>query len=271
MKHHGLRHAPFVSKIGRGEINLCRYIPFFGVSVPSYGLLLCVAVFTVGFLVLRQAKEVEISFEDMIIFQAVSIGAALCGGVILYLFITYSPQQLLTYVRRGDFSFLRSSGLVFYGGLIGGIFGALLSAKYLRITIERLEKIVVPYLPLGHAIGRMGCLMAGCCYGFEYHGIFAVQNPFAAYESCFPVQALEAVLNLVVMLILHFAAKKPAYRYRLLCLYLKLYAAVRFFTEFFRADIIRGSYFCFSTSQWISILLFLCSLLYGILQKRKEL
>lgn len=250
---------------------MCRYIHFCGLTVPSYGLFLCIAVFTVGFLVLKRAKTAKISFEDMIIFMAVSVGAALCGGVIFYLLITYSPQQLLNYVRKGDFSFLLSSGLVFYGGLIGGLFGALLSAKYLRLTIETLEKIVVPYLPLGHAIGRLGCLMAGCCYGFEYHGIFAVKNPFAGYGSCFPVQTLEALFNLAVMWILLFAAKKQAYRYQLLCLYLKLYAAVRFFTEFFRADIIRGSYFCFSTSQWISILLFLSSAVYGILQKKKEL
>lgn len=253
---------------------MLRYIDFGCFEIPSYGLFLCSAVFLTAFFVIKKVKKCGISFENMIIIAAVSVGSALLGGGFLYIAVTYSPGQIIGYIMSADFSFLFNTGIVFFGGLLGGISGGLVCSKILGIKYEQLESAAVPYLPLGYAFGRIGCILAGCCYGFEYHGVFAVNNEFAPYDSCFPVQAVEALMNLLIMCVLLKADGKNFFRGRLLRFYLILYSAVRFVTEFFRGDTIRGIYMGLSLSQWIAVIIisvnavwFLCKKLYCKIRK----
>ena len=121
-----------------------------------------------------------------------------------------------------------------------------------------LVNAIVPCIPLGHAIGRVGCLFAGCCYGLPYNGIGAIHlNPVGITHPVFPVQLLEAVLNLILSgCLLLYSRKKPS-GYSLLFLYLICYAVIRFLLEFLRGDQIRGLFIGLSTSQWISLLMLL--------------
>ena len=159
------------------------------------------------------------------------------------------------------------SGLVFYGGLIGGIVGGILGIKVAKINTQLVERSVVPFLPIGHAIGRIGCLLAGCCTGKEYDGIFAIHYPstvseLSAEQGYFPVQLLEAGINIIISITLIIYSKKQKPKYSILFLYLLLYSVMRFCLEFLRGDEIRGIYFGLSTSQCISILLLLVSFVY---------
>lgn len=142
------------------------FIHILNFTIPTYGLCMAIGIFLCGFLIIKKAVKSGFSFEDMLIFEAISLGAAIVGAAALYIFVTYSPKELCAMITSGDFSFLTNGGLVFYGGLLFGTAGALLSARLLKLDIENLERCVVPYLPLGHAIGRIGCLMAGCCQVF---------------------------------------------------------------------------------------------------------
>lgn len=231
---------------------LCRYITFLSFQIPSYGLFLCLAIFLSGFFILRRAQWLGINFEDMIVIMAVSVAVSIIFGGLLYILVTYSPQQIWQYVQKRNFSFLFHSGLVFYGSLFGGIIGAIVSGRLLRVNLARAETAIVPFLPLGHAVGRVGCMMAGCCYGIKYEGFFAVKNQYAG-GFCFPVQAVEAFFNLCIMAVLLKRAGKDSVQHRLLSLYLVMYSAVRFFVEFLRGDLIRGLHYGLSTSQWISL------------------
>lgn len=143
--------------------------------------------------------------------------------------------------------------------------------RLLKIHMQKLEESVVPYIPLGHAIGRIGCLLAGCCHGFEYSGAFAVKNIlFLEGGTCFPIQAVEALLNIPIMAVLLLYSKKERPKYSILSLYLLMYSVMRFFTEFFRGDEIRGGFWLLSTSQWISIALFtVCIPIFCIPKLRK--
>ncbi|MBE6700264.1 MAG: prolipoprotein diacylglyceryl transferase [Ruminococcaceae bacterium] len=237
------------------------YIKIFDFSIPSYGLCLTVAILLCSFLYINKARNFGLKVEDLIIVTAISVGTGLLFGGVLYIIVTYSIEDLFYFIKNGDLSFIKNTGLVFFGGLIGGIIGAIISAKMLKIKIEVLEKCVVPYIPLGHSIGRIGCLMAGCCYGFEYNGFLAVKNSFHPENTYFPTQAVESALNIIIMLFLLLYTKKGRAKYNVLCTYLIMYSTIRFSLEFLRGDEIRGVYFDLSTAQWISIIIFLFVLL----------
>ena len=184
------------------------------------------------------------------------------GSKLLYILVTYDFEYIISSLKNRNFEFLGGSGTVFYGGLIFGIIGTSLTMCLFGLDFRIFEKHIVPYIPLGHAVGRIGCLLAGCCYGMEYSGIGAVRYPNALTglspdTGYFPVQPMESVLDLVIMAMLIIFAKKKRQKGDILCLYLMLYAITRIITEAFRGDVHRGVFWGISTSQWISIALIL--------------
>lgn len=248
-----------------------RYIKFLNYEISSYGVCLAIAVLLCGFLMVKRGQKNKISLEDMIVVMAVSLGAALVGGNILYIMVSYTPNQIFEIIKNGNFSSLITGGLVFYGGLIGGALGAIITAKIMKINFDNLGASVIPFVPLGHSIGRIGCLLAGCCYGFEYDGIFAVVNLYAkSGGTYFPVQLLETVFNLMIMTILLLYTRKQRKLHSVLSLYLLLYSLMRLIAEFFRGDLERGLYFGISTSQWISILIIIFCIIGKVLIRDKR-
>lgn len=222
----------------------------------SVGVLLC------GFLIFLKARRKGIGSEEIIIVMAMSLGMALFGAGLLYIFVSYSIKDLINGILNGDFTFLKNGGLVFYGGLFGGIIGAIIALRWQQLDVSNVEQCIIPVLPLGHAVGRIGCLFAGCCHGFEYKGPLAVKNLLiSAEKTYFPIQPVETLLNFGIFLFLLWYTRKERPTYYILCVYLIFYSTLRFILEFFRGDLIRGVFFMFSTSQWISVMLFLISIL----------
>lgn len=250
---------------------MCPYINFGIFSIPAYGLMMTLGIFLCSFFVLLKAKRLGVGIEEMIIVISISMGAAiLCAGS-LYIFVSYSIKEIVKNILSGDFAFLKNVGLVFYGGLIGGIAGGIIASKWQKLDMRNVEQCIVPVLPLGHAIGRIGCLFAGCCHGFEYDGPFAVKSLLiSAEKTFFPIQAVEALLNLGIFIFLLRYAKNKRPSYNILCVYLLLYSILRFILEFYRGDLIRGTFLFFSTSQWISIAIFLASTLLLYIKKTED-
>lgn len=251
---------------------MCPFIHILSLRIPLYGVCMTAAFFLVTFIAVKKAKDIP--YENIVVIAATTLGGALLGGKLLYLIVSYSPKEIISYVRDGDMSFLFDGGLVFYGGLLFGIGGAYLGGVISQTKLSELEDAIVPYVPLGHAIGRIGCFCAGCCSGVEYNGFSAVHykqslyglNPDTGY---FPVQLLEAFLDLIIMLILIKEAKKEFKKYTLLIKYLFVYSVMRFATEFLRGDSVRGHILCLSTSQWISLILYAFCVAFWIVMRVK--
>lgn len=222
---------------------------------------------TVFLLAFDRLKNHNVSIDDMFIVSACALLIALMGASFLYAVVTYPVSFIIESLLKGNFEVF--GGLVFYGGLIGGVLGAMLGIRIAKGEIKVFESAIVPFIPIGHAIGRIGCVMAGCCRGFEYNGAFAIFYPGSA-QGYFPVQITEAVINVIIAVILICYSKKERKAYNILLLYLLLYAVIRFSLEFFRGDAVRGIFFGFSTSQWIAILLFVLSLVCLSLRKLKN-
>ena len=245
----------------------------FGRVIGLYGICVVLGVFLAGFLAIRKCKQRGLPSEDIFILGAFAIGFAIAFGNVLYLIVTYSADEIWQMIKAFDFSFV-GSGIVFYGGLIGGMIGAFLGAHIAKCDKSALLRVVVPYVPLGHAIGRIGCLMAGCCYGMAYSGPFAVYYPRSllgvpADRGCFPVQPLEAILNVGIAALLLNLEKKEKDGYVVLFFYLGMYSICRFLLEFLRGDLHRGIYSGISLSQWISLGLLVVSLV-GLWTRKKK-
>ena len=250
------------------------YIHIFERSIPTYSLCILVAIAVVYLFSASDCKKKSLSIYDLIIMATVAVFTGLFCAALLYIIVTYPPKVLFSMIKTGDYSFLEG-GLVFYGGLIGGIIGAFLGKRIANCRFYDYESCVIPYLPLGHAIGRIGCLLGGCCYGFEYSGPLAIHynnsiTDLQAHQGYFPTPLLECCLNLCICGILLKIRKRKLAPGKLLATYLLLYGVVRIFTEMFRGDAARGIFLNISTSQWISIALIIVSTSYLIFGKKKN-
>ena len=90
--------------------------------------------------------------------------------VLLFAGIGARLTSAITLFSVGDFRFIYNliyGGSVFYGGLIGGILGLLLVCKKYHQSFLMFADVAASLLPLGHAIGRLGCYLNGCCYGLS--------------------------------------------------------------------------------------------------------
>ncbi len=151
-----------------------------------------------------------------------------------------------------------NSGFVFYGGLIGAVAGAALSSRFFHARLADFLPVLVPVFPLIHAIGRIGCFFAGCCYGrpAPWGIAFTISNVAPNGVKLIPVQLMECAAELVICAVLVRFAARRGENAKLLGLYFLLYAPVRFLLEFLRGDLARGVLWQISTSQWISLLVF---------------
>lgn len=231
------------------------YIRILGRSIPTYGLCIMMGVGLCYLLANRRAVRQGLSSDSLLAIGAVTIGFAFSGAKLLYLAVTFSPAELWTYIRANKWNELMNGGLVFYGGLIGGLFGAWVGSKIVKTPLLHYEPCVAPFLPLGYGFGRIGCWFAGCCYGFPFHG------------GHFPTQLLDAAVSFGVCAVLALYSKtaRPG---KTLLLYLRIYAIQRFLIEFLRGDTVRGAFLFLSTSQWISVALLLFCVLFPLLQKK---
>lgn len=148
-----------------------------------------------------------------------------------------------------NISFWTGGGFVFYGGFIGG---ALYILIFKSINKEYTwEKIwpILPGLVVGHAIGRMGCFLAGCCFGHPtdlFWGVFINQ------EYRHPTQLIEAIF---LFLIGYKLLKSTTEKRILFSYYLISYGTLRVLTELLRGDEIRGQWWGISPSTWVSVVL----------------
>lgn len=214
-------------------------------------------------------QRLDKNFYDFIIISAVIILCGFLFAKLLYIVtafpITKFVQIILLIPDHPVKSGLIETGFVFYGGLFGGLLGYLVGIKIARCGFFDFINIFAFIIPYVHAWGRIGCFCAGCCYGIPYEGVFAVHYTHPVSDvpcghGIFPVQLTESLLLFAfAFTILPFILKnKPA---PFFLIYLLYYSVIRFALEYLRNDAGRGFIGIFSVSQWISIFIFIISLI----------
>ena len=233
--------------------------------IHTYGFLLATAILVALSLMARLAESDGLSRKRAWDLGFIIILSSILGAKFL-LVLTSLDYYLAQPSRLFSLEFLQAGG-VYYGGLIGAVVGG---ALYVRTVPEfgfwRIADATAPAIPLGQAIGRLGCFAAGCDYGSPSDLPWAVTftNEYARQVvgvplnvSLHPYQLYESVGAGILSVILYLLFKRRRFYGQIFCLYLIGYGVLRFLLEFFRGDADRGFVFegLFSTSQFISLLI----------------
>lgn len=176
----------------------------------------------------------------------------LVGSKVYYILEYREAVDLLSAVRIWE------GGLVSYGGILGGAVAAIAYLRYKRAPILPICDLAVSYVPLCHAIGRLGCFFNGCCWGkptdLPWGVVYPEGTPLHKYlfyeqtqdglitaeaahpHAVHPTQLYESLGLFVIYLILCYLYPRRRRDGGLLLLYPVFYGALRFVVEFFRAD-----------------------------------
>ena len=223
--------------------------PVIHIAIPSYALMAVLGGLAVLLFLYFRLDKFELPFLDFIRMFALCIVFGFLGSRIVYvgsrlswLLSNFSVQHLISTIIGG--------GLVFYGGLLGVLFGIYVYCKKHQIDFLNVYNFIAPSIPLFHAFGRIGCFMSGCCYGLELKTPVIFLG-FIQFNRI-PTQLIEAAFEILLFAIL-FIWQCKNNKKDFLKIYMITYAVFRFLIEFFRGDDVRGFFFGFSTSQMISL------------------
>lgn len=251
-------------------------------TLHTYGLMLSLALLTSIYMAAYLGKKEGIQPKYVWDFGFIVIISAIIGSKLL-LVLTSLDYYFKDLSRLFSIEFLRAGG-VFYGGLLGAMAGCYIFSRINpAVSFLKFSDIAAPVIPLGQAIGRIGCFSAGCCWGSHSDLPWAVtfSNTYAhsligvpLHDALHPVQLYESISWLILFLILWTALRKKFFKVpgQLLCVYLVSFGIIRFFLEFFRGDLERGVYFngMISTSQSISLLVVPIALVMFFILRRKK-
>ena len=203
----------------------------------------------------------------------------MCSGVWLAASVGAKILYWLTEWRTilKDPGFLLDSltdGFVVLGGILGGILTAYIYCHIKKMDFLRYFDLLIPSVALAQGFGRLGCLLAGCCYGKKqlpiWRSLLLILILPLTMCPWFQRQIYASVLDFAHYFVLILAAKHLKGKGQVAGLYLILYSVGRFILEFYRGDLERGSVGILSTSQFISIFTFCAGLLlflYGAVRK----
>lgn len=213
------------------------------VLISTYGVLLAVA-FTVAYLeAIRRALSAKENPKHIERIFLVCVVASLVGARLFHIlfeeFAYYreNPRQILA-VWEG--------GFVFYGGMVTSLAGIYAYTRLSRLSFLHFLDLITPAVLLGLAIGRIGCLAAGCCWGkttsLPWGVTFSHPHTLSAirYVPVHPVQIYESLGALLIFFALRRIGAKKSPEGTLFLTGLGSYAVLRFFVEFFRGDEYRG-------------------------------
>lgn len=161
------------------------------------------------------------------------LGLIVIVGGILGARVAYILSNLDHYLAH-PLEMLRidQGGLIFYGGFILATLAVIVFARVRGLPLLRVGDFTVSALPLGHAMGRIGCFLNGCCYGAP------TDVPWATYVADamrHPVQLYEASFNFILYAVLHLLLR-TARTGQVVAVYLMSYGTWRFLIEFLRGD-----------------------------------
>jgi phosphatidylglycerol:prolipoprotein diacylglycerol transferase len=249
---------------------------FGGFTIYSYGVLLAAAYLLGLQFALIRARLRGLDRERVMDLGIWIIISALVGAKLLLLVVDYRPFLANP---RTIVDLLRSGG-VFYGGLIAAVTVALAYIWRHRMPMWTTTDVFAPGIALGHVVGRLGCLLAGCCFGRPTSVPWAISfhdpNAFATSGtplgvSLHPTQLYEAGAEaLILVFLLAFERRGRPFPGRTFWSYMLLYGISRFIIEFYRGDP-RGTVFdALSTSQFVSVILVPLSVVMLVLLSRRD-
>lgn len=248
--------------------------------IGTYGVFVALGVFAGIFTAVRRARTVSIPDEFVFDLTFYMIIAGIVGSRLLFIIINWK-----LFLEDPLGMILSREGFVFLGGFAAATFTGIIFIKKKKYPFLVVLDTMAVSVPLGHFFGRLGCFSAGCCYGkICSHGMQFLGVSFPAVVNkkgeligsypyidqlnsglieqtstsslpVFPTQLIEALLNIIIFIVLHYLYKRRKFDGYIVALYLILYSVGRFLIEFLRGDVDRKIWLnLLSTSQILSII-----------------
>lgn len=244
------------------------------ITVYSYGFMIALGVIgAVAYLFIQGKKDVGLTFDQAnTLFLLIFIAAFVGGKVFLFfenpsLYLS-NPSKLLT-----------GRGFVFYGSFLFAVPTMLWFFRKHKLNTYKMLDVMAIVTCIVHMFGRLGCFLAGCCYGKPTDSGFSVTFTDEACQAeplntpLFPTQIMEAGYIFIVMIVLLIIKKKHQKFYgQLFLLYLILYAIGRSILEIFRGDVARGFIIegYLSHSQFIALLIVIVTIFVYVKWSKKN-
>lgn len=230
-------------------------------EMASYGLMMALAYAVATWYLYRHLHYIQLDKDTLFNLIFIAFVSALLGAKVLYILVSW-PEMGSTFSQRLIYAVRNFRyGFVFFGGAIAAVCSLIYYLKKKNLPVLKTADFCIVALPLGHAIGRIGCFLAGCCHGrptdLPWGVVFTDSHSLVAPHylgvPLHPTQLYEMILNLLLFFLLQHYYKKPHKNGSILALYLAGYACVRFGIEFFRGDFRGGFLLGLSPSQLISL------------------
>ncbi len=239
------------------------------VTIYGYGLMIAIGVMMAYLVTEYRAKKHGLDGDPVFAILLIGVSSGFLGAKLLY-FITILDEIIanpsLLWTRLAD-------GFVVYGGVIAGILVVSLYCKIKKLHFLSYLDIAVPSIALAQGFGRIGCFLAGCCYGQESDLPIAITFEHSSYAPngvpLFPSQLVSSAFDFVHFFVLCALARKNRTPGKIGAFYLIFYSIGRFIIEFFRGDLERGNVGGLSTSQFISIFVMITGIIMLIVFQQK--
>lgn len=243
------------------------------ITIHTYGFLIAIGFLVALTLAAREAKKKDIPNENVIDVGFYALLSGIIGARLF--FILTNLQNFLEHPL--DMVKIWEGGLVFYGGVLFALPTVIWFAKKKGLPLWQTADIWAPSIAIGHAIGRLGCFCAGCCYGKPVEGLpwsvtFTNPDSLAILGTpLHPTQLYESAAEFVNFLVLITLRRHQSFQGQLFLVYILNYSVIRSVVELFRGDEVRGFLFPgFSYSQAISVAMFVTALSCLIIFKKKK-
>jgi phosphatidylglycerol:prolipoprotein diacylglycerol transferase len=229
--------------------------------IPTYGVLVAIAFLAALWVAARLGRRSGLRSDLMVNLGIYCALVGMLGAKILMIlfdlpYFMEHPGEIFSRTT------LQAAG-VFQGGLALAIVFAVLYTRHFNMPWLMTADAFAPAIAIGHAIGRLGCFAAGCCWGVACDRPWAVTftNPDAAqlvgtplFRPLHPTQLYEAAAEAAVFVFLYWWFNKPHRAGEVIALYLIVSSALRFLIEFYRFHEQALPFgMPFSLTQWISL------------------
>ncbi|MEA3489182.1 MAG: prolipoprotein diacylglyceryl transferase, partial [Candidatus Omnitrophota bacterium] len=232
-------------------------------TLYSYGFFVAAGFLLSTVLILRDAGKFGLSRESVFDCLIAVILGGLIGGRALFVIINwgYYSRHLL------DVVMFHRGGLAFQGALAGAVFAGGITARIKGLPFWRTGDLICPYIPLGHALGRVGCFLNGCCYGKIIESGVGVTFPGETVMRV-PTQIYSSFFLLLLSGFLILFREKRRFEGQVFLVYLIIYSGFRFLIDFYRGDDLAMLY-GIKLSQVISLGMFALGVMIYLVLKGK--
>lgn len=241
-----------------------------GLTVHGYGLMIGIGFIAAYLMTEFRARKYRMNTDIVFTLFISSVVFGLLGAKVLY-YLTILDRV----IKDPGVILDEMEGFVVYGGIIGGVLTGYVVCRIKKEKFWQYFDLIAPAIALAQGFGRIGCLLAGCCYGKETDSPLSITfhtSDFAPNDvALIPTQIYSSILDFLNCIVLCLIARYAKKERTVSGCYLIFYSTGRFILEFFRGDLERGSVGVLSTSQFISIFIFVIGAAILFTGKKKAL